>query len=109
MKSVSRAFSRYFGIEIGKNEYVNNIIVGQACRHAIVHDGGRANSRVLRQIENARPRTLKIPIGENEQISFTPAEVEELAQNMRMYAVNLHAQITSYNNALQANVAKQRT
>lgn len=99
MKSVSRAFNKYFGIEIEKNKNVNNIIVGQACRHAIVHDGGRANSRVLRQIENTKPRTLKTSISENEKISFTPDEITELARNMREYVVDLHEKIMLYKNS----------
>ena len=109
MKSVSRAFKTYFGIEIVKDDQVNNIIVGQACRHAIVHDGARANSRILRQIENAKPRTLKQQITENEQISFMPSEVEELAQNMKAYAITLHEKIQAYNTALQVDAAQRRT
>lgn len=50
MKSVSRAFKEYFGIEIKKDNVVNNIILGQACRHAIVHEGGRVNGRIIRQV-----------------------------------------------------------
>ena len=101
MKSVGRAFKKYFGIAIEKTDHVNNIILGQACRHAIVHDGGRANARTLRQIENATPRTLKPQIDENEQISFTPTEVEQLASDMRMYAVDLYEKIQAYNAGLQ--------
>ena len=100
MKSVGRAFNKYFGIEIEKNINVNNIIVGQACRHAIVHDGGRANSRVLRQIENTKPRTLKVNISENEKINFSTDEVIELANNMREYVVRLHEKIILYKTSL---------
>ena len=108
MRSVNRAFNKYFGIEIEKTDNVNNIILGQACRHAIVHDGGRANARILRQTDNARPRSLKPQISENEQIDFTPSEVEQLATDMRVYAVALHSKIQSYSIALQADVAARR-
>lgn len=108
MKSVSRAFKKYFGIDIEKTPEVNNIILGQACRHAIVHDGGRANARTIRQVVSAKPRSLKPTILENEQIFFSTQEVEELAQDMRLYLETLLSQITSYNNALQTDAAKRR-
>lgn len=96
MKSVSRAFKKYFGIEIERDASVNDIILGQACRHAIVHDGGRANSRTLRQTKAARPRSLKTDLRENQQIEFTPEEVEELGKHMRKYVSNLLTQIELY-------------
>lgn len=96
MKSVSRTFKKYFGIEIGRDAHVNDIILGQACRHAIVHDGGRVNSRTLRQTTAATPRKLKPDLHENQQIEFSPEEVELLGNCMRAYASNLLTQIESY-------------
>ncbi len=53
MKSIGRAFSEFFGTEIPKDETVNNLILAQAGRHIIVHDGARINERFLRQIQAA--------------------------------------------------------
>ena len=103
MKSVSRAFKKYFGIEIGKDACVNDIILGQACRHAIVHDGGRTNSRTLRQTTSAKPRNLKADLGENQKIEFTPDEVELLGNYMRTYASNLLTQIELYKTRVTRN------
>lgn len=99
MQSVHRAFKKYFGIEMKRDTTVNDIIVGQACRHAIVHDGGRANTRIVRQIADAKPRSLKPDVKENEQLLFTPEEVEELSRHMREYTKILLDRIMRYKKA----------
>ena len=68
---------------------MKNIIVGQACRHAIVHDGATANSRVMNQVRNAIPRTLKPNLTLNEKIQFSISEIEDLAEEMKSYIENL--------------------
>lgn len=100
MKSTHRAFRKYFGIEIDRNEIVNNIILGQACRHCIVHEGGRVNRRIIKQIENAKPRNLKPSMRESEQLDFTTDEVEELGGYMKDYVSNLQTGITAYDKSL---------
>lgn len=101
MKSVARAFRKYFGIEIEKSSTVNNIILGQAARHAIVHDGGKANARIIRQISNATPRKLKPNVVENSEFQFTPDEVEILADEMKTYVESLLRKVEAYNKALE--------
>jgi hypothetical protein len=85
MQSTHRAFRNYFGVEIQTDDVATNIIVGQACRHAIVHDGSIANARVMKQLRNAQPRTLKPNLALNENIKFSIAEVELLASEMSRY------------------------
>jgi hypothetical protein len=92
MKSVSSTFKKYFGIIIEKNSSVNNIIVGQACRHSIVHEGGRINSRTVKQVANAKPRQLMLTLNENEEIKFSPSDVELLGDEMKKYAKSLFHQ-----------------
>lgn len=99
MKSVSRAFKDYFGINIEKSENVNNIIIGQACRHSIVHDGARVNSKTIKQVANAKPRKLKYSIIEDEEIKFSPDEVTFLAKEMKKYAKKLFDQMEMYKRA----------
>ncbi len=100
MKSTHRAFKKYFGIEINKDAIVNNIILGQACRHCIVHEGGRVNRRIIKQIENAKPRSLKPSVRENDQLNFSTEEVEELGGYMKDYVSNLEARISEYKNSI---------
>lgn len=100
MKSVHRAFKKYFGIEIEKNENVNNIIVGQACRHSIVHEGGRVNSRIVNQVINAKPRSLKPDIKENDNLEFSTDEVHQLGMHMKTYVTDLQLKISEYSKSL---------
>ena len=91
-----------------KDEIVNDIILGQACRHCIVHEGGRVNIRTIKQVANAKPRSIKPSISENDQLEFTTAEAEKLGEYMKEYVEKLQAEITAYNKHLQIDAAKPR-
>jgi hypothetical protein len=81
---VSRAFREHLRIEIGRTEETNDIILGQAARHVIVHAGG-VDARMVRQVSGAHPRRLKPAIAVNERIEFTPDEVRQLGASMTSY------------------------
>lgn len=89
MQSIGRAFSDYLEITVEKDVTVNDIICGQACRHAIVHDGARVNTRVMRQISAANPRKLKQRLNEGDALKFSPEEVDLLCESMNKYIENL--------------------
>lgn len=89
MQSIGRAFSDYLEIAVEKDAIVNDIICGQACRHAIVHDGARVNARVIRQISAANPRRLKQKIKEGDNLKFSPEEVDMLCVSMSTYIESL--------------------
>lgn len=93
MKSIGRAFKNHLNIDVEKTESVNEIILGQACRHVIVHAGSVANELLVRQIANAKPRTLKKILTPGQEIQFSPEEVEVVAKNMRDYLINLSQQV----------------
>lgn len=94
MQSVSRAFKEYVGISIEKTASVNEIILGQACRHAIVHSGGVADDRLLRQISGAHPRTIKPKIKLGENIQFSVEEVSQVANEMMAYLQGIEGQLS---------------
>lgn len=96
MKSVHRAFRDYFGVKVDKGHYVNDIILGQACRHSIVHEGGVVNSRVLNQVREAKPRGLKKDIKLGEEIDFSVEEIDVLSKSMLHYAEELMRKVESY-------------
>lgn len=85
MQSIARAFTDYLGIKIEKNAVVNDIILGQACRHVIVHSGGVADDRLLRQVADAAPRNVKVALSSGEVIQFSDSEVISVAQSMMKY------------------------
>ncbi len=93
MQSIGRAFSRYFDVQIERDDLVNDIIVAQASRHAIVHAGGVADRKFLAQLRNAKPRTLKQDIHIGEQLVFTTAEITTASDAMRTYLSRLAGQV----------------
>lgn len=94
MQSIKRAFKNYLDIDITKNEVVNEIILGQACRHVIVHAGAIINSSLLKQVASARPRTLKNNLVIGEKIQFDPLEVDVVAKNMFLYLESLSKNVS---------------
>lgn len=99
MQAIGRAFKTYLSINIEKDINVNNIILSQACRHVIVHAGGIANERTIKQLSNATPRNVKPNIGRGEHIQFTPNEVEDISSSMKSYVGNLAANVREVLNA----------
>jgi hypothetical protein len=85
MQSVDRAFRRYFGVAPEKGQMVNDIIVGQACRHAIVHAGAQVNRRLINQIRSAVPRTIKPLFEEGTAIEFERSDLRAVMKEMLKY------------------------
>jgi hypothetical protein len=85
MQSIGRAFREYFGYEPPRDEIVNDILVSQACRHAIVHTAGTIDRKMFGQIRGAKPRTLMLTIRENHKIQFTEPEVRLVSDRMKAF------------------------
>ena len=89
MQSTVPAFDTYVDVQIEKDQRTNNIILGQAARHVIVHSSGRVNEKMLKQVAKAEPRTLKPSIALDEPLIFTKEEVLELKSEMIGYVAAL--------------------
>lgn len=89
MKSISRSFKDYFNYEIDKNINVNNIIFGQACRHAIVHSGARVDQSLLRQVKAADPNHLDMELVKDEGIYFKSDQLRIVIESMGVYLKDL--------------------
>lgn len=85
MGSTHRAFRDYLGVHLERDSTVNNIIAAQACRHVIVHVGGRVTDRMLKQVSNAFPRTLKCQLRIGDAVQFSPEEINVIADDMTRY------------------------
>ena len=96
MKSVSRAFSSYFDFAPDRDSTLNNIIIGQAARHIIVHNGAKINARFTRQIRSAMPRTLLTDIPDHGKLNFARENVTLLAESMTVYLQTLSAGLRKY-------------
>ena len=93
MQSISRAFEDYVDISLERDQDVNNIIVGQACRNVIVHKGAVIDERLIRQISGAKPRTLKQQLHLGKNVEFTPEEIQVLSASMFLYVNRLCAAV----------------
>jgi hypothetical protein len=89
MGSISRNFKDYLGIVVDKDNNINNIILGQACRHVIVHAGAVADIKLLNQISGATPRDIKEEINVGDKIQFSLEEIEVLSGSMMDYITKL--------------------
>jgi hypothetical protein len=102
MQSIVRAFSGYIGVEMPRDGAMNNIIVGQACRHVIAHSGGVVDRRCVSQLANARPRTLRQQIRLGDVIQFTTDELNAVAADMMAF---IDSVATSVSERLEASVS----
>jgi hypothetical protein len=94
MQSIGRAFKDYLDITLDRNDTVNDIILGLSCRHAIVHTGGLADDRFMRQVASAIPRRVKATFAPAERIQFTDTEVLNIANSMVKYVTSGVAKVT---------------
>lgn len=95
MQSIARSFQEYFSIEIEKNQNTNNIILAQACRHAIVHSGAKVDRKLINQVANAKPRIVKINIELDSEILFNPDEIQKIGESMKQYLEDLFSQLNN--------------
>ncbi|MBN9204156.1 hypothetical protein [Methylibium petroleiphilum] len=95
MQSTVRAFDTYVNIQIEKDQRTNNIILGQAARHVIVHSSGRVTGRMIKQVSRADPRTLKPSLTLDELLIFAKEEVLELKSEMVDYVEALASKLAS--------------
>jgi hypothetical protein len=95
MQSTVRAFDSYVGVEIIRDQCTNNIILGQAARHVIVHTSARATDRMLKQLSKADPRSLKQRIAPDEALVFFKEEVLELKSEMIKFVQKLVTDLES--------------
>jgi hypothetical protein len=93
MQSTRRAFADYVDVDIDKDQCANNIILGQAARHVIVHASSRVSERMMKQVSKASPRTLKRNIEFDESLVFSKEEVLELKAEMLNFINKLIVQL----------------
>lgn len=85
MQSIARAFRDFVGFHPLKDGNVNDIIVGHACRHVIVHAGSAFDRKALAQLKSAVPRTLKPNVEVGQAVTFSSSELRALGDAMEGY------------------------
>lgn len=85
MQSTVRAFETYVGVKLVKDEVTNDIILGQAARHVIVHASGAVTDRMLKQVVSASPRVLKPKLDLGESLHFSADDVMHLKKQMESF------------------------
>jgi len=89
MQSIAKAFNDYLEFEPAKSKDVNNIILAQACRHALVHSGGIVKDKIIKQVSNATPREVKQNLALNQRLLFTTDEIRTIGTSMTNCLDNL--------------------
>ncbi len=89
MGATVRAFTSYTTLTPQRDQVMNNIIAAQACRHVIVHSGGRVTDRTVKQLLKVSPRELKREIATGDQLQFSLFEVKEVMANMTEFIERL--------------------
>ena len=95
MQSISRTFERYFDVSMTRDEVANDIIVGQASRHVIVHAGSKVDRKMMLQVSKANPRTLKRELREGMMIQYSVDEIHKLGEAMSRYLADLETKAIS--------------
>lgn len=95
MQSTLREFETYFGFKTEKDEFVDNVILGQAARHAIVHSLAIADEKFINQVSDAKLRTLKTDVSQNDDLKFTIEELEQLSNSCKKFFRHLVDSIIS--------------
>lgn len=97
MKTTNEALTRLLGVNPPRqgDPVVNNIIVGQACRHAIVHAASLVDQRLLHQVRDASPRNVLTDLHLGQKIRVTNETIDILAQSMSEFINRILAQLPS--------------
>lgn len=99
MQSTCRAFRDWIGIDLPRSEHMDNVIIGQAARHAIVHTGGRINEKLLGRARKAlTTATLGLQLERDKKVQFTPDLVDALAASMTTMIDDLASRLTTAGN-----------
>lgn len=95
MQSISRSFSNFLDVTLDWNEYdfVHNIIAGQACRHAIVHNAEVANQSCISQLQSAKKRTIVQNLKVQDKIILSSDDVSTVGDSMTSYIKVLASKI----------------
>lgn len=94
MQSATRAFESYFGVRpYPRGRDLNDLIVAQACRHAIVHAGAIVDTRLTNQIRDATDRTIQSELLPGSRIQFSRDEVKSVARSMQGFVRHLEAEL----------------
>jgi hypothetical protein len=96
MQSIRRAFSKNLGLDLGRGENANDVIVGQAARHVMAHAGGIIDDRFRKQISAAHPRRIKNSLPASGAIEFEPHEVRVLAESMTGFVTTAIEQVRQF-------------
>jgi hypothetical protein len=101
MQSIRRAFEKHLGVIIERSSGLNDIIMGQAGRHVIVHAGGVIDNKIVRQVAGALPRALMPELKVGEPIRFHPSDVRLLTESMTACVGSIVDALTAANTSWQ--------
>lgn len=105
MQSIRRAFEKHLGLVLERSAGLNDIIMGQAGRHVIVHAGSVIDNKMIRQVAGAQPRALMPKLNVGEHIRFQPSDVRLLAASMTACVRSIVDALTAAHTRWQGSAA----
>ena len=88
-QTISKACKEFLGFELSRDSDVNNIILGLAYRHALVHNGGRIDRKLLKQVRDCEPRTLVVTPKLDDHIEISVEQLQIVIGSMEVYLSKL--------------------
>jgi len=85
MQSINRGYRDFCGYDPPRDNHVNNIVIGQAFRHAIVHNAAVVDEQLVNQVSAVKPRDLRDTVEIGSQILMTPQEVDLIGKSMLQF------------------------
>lgn len=95
MRSTVDAFKKYANVTMVRDQTMNNIIAAQACRHVIVHAGGRVSVKAIYQVATASPRSFRPSLTVDEVIQISVQEISIVMADMLQFIEKLSGDISS--------------
>jgi len=85
MLSIHRTFNDYLMITTPRGPALNDIIIGQATRHCIVHAGGKMTLKSMKMLGNRTGHRLHLRVVADQPIQFERDDVRALAASTTEY------------------------
>jgi len=75
MQIITRALQDHCSFKTSGGHTTNGFIATHTCRHSTVHTGGMVEKKLLGQVANAKPRSIKQTLGLDMKITFSLVEI----------------------------------
>lgn len=91
--NVIKSFENYLGINIARDQKLNDIKFAFECRHLIVHSISKADEKFIKNCNSIKNRNIKKAVYLNKEVRFTKSELEFVKFSMLLFIQELTEKI----------------